>query len=330
MRRRLIAILLLLLALCIAILTPVLAFTPTGQRVLQNSGLSPAPTAITSPTPIPTTPTPIPTPQPVLTARGKPPTLSASAGYLIDMDTGNTLVDTNGEKPLPMASTTKIMTALVALQTGDLNQLIPVGQDAYNRVHIDGGSSADLIVGDKLPLKEMLYALLLPSGDDAAVAIADALGNGSQTVFVQRMNLFAYRLRLFQTHYSNPDGLTLDDNGLHYTTAADLARLTEYALKIPLFAHIVKTQTYTLPANKQHGAYKWITTNNLLATYKGMIGVKTGHTDAAGYCLVFAATRQKHHLLGVILGSPSQQQRDQDVTTLLNWGFALPLLPPTF
>jgi len=262
--------------------------------------------------------------------QGKPPILQDSADYLVDLDTSNTLVDTNGEKPLPMASTTKVMTALVALQTADLNQLIPVGQDAYNRVHVDGGSSSDLVIGDKLPLKDMLYALLLPSGNDAAVAIADALGNGSQTAFVQRMNLFAYRLRLFQTHYSNPDGLTLDDNGLHYTTAADLARLTEYTMKIPLFAHIVETQTYTLPANKQHGAYKWTTTNTLLATFKGMIGVKTGYTDAAGYCLVFAATRQKHRLLGIILGSPSQQQRNQDVTMLLNWGFALPLLPPTF
>jgi D-alanyl-D-alanine carboxypeptidase (penicillin-binding protein 5/6) len=330
MRRRLIATMLILLALCIAIVTPVLAFTSGGQHILHTIGLLPStPTATPSPTPIPATPTPIPTPQPVLTAKGKPPTLQDAASYLVDMDSGNTLVDSNGEKPLPMASTTKIMTALIALQTADLDQSIPIGQDAFNRVHVDGGSSADLVVGDKLPLKEMLYALLLPSGDDAAVAIADALGNGSQAAFVQRMNLFAYRLRLFQTHYSNPDGLTLDNNSQHYTTAADLARLTEYAMHIPLFAHIVKTPTYTLSATKQHATYKWTTTNTLLTTYKGMIGVKTGHTNAAGYCLVFAATRKNHHLLGVILDSPNQPQRDQDVTTLLNWAFALPLLPPT-
>jgi serine-type D-Ala-D-Ala carboxypeptidase (penicillin-binding protein 5/6) len=250
-----------------------------------------------------------------------PPSIDAAAVYLVDNDTGNVLDDDNGEKPLPMASTTKIMTALIALQSGNLDQPIPVKQDAYDRVHVDGGSGAGLNVGDVLPLRDMLYALLLPSGCDAAVAIADALG-GTEANFVARMNLFAYRLHLFQTHYSNPDGLTLDDSP-HYTTANDDLRLAQDAMHIPLFAQIVSTPTYFVAATNLHPSYIWHTTNNLLQTYNGIIGIKTGHTYAAGWCLVFAARRAGHTLIGVILGSPSQEQRDQDVAQLLDWAFAL-------
>ena len=278
---------------------------------------------------IPTTPpTPTPTPQPVLTVEGTVPPIDASAVYLVDNDTGNVLDDNNGEKELPMASTTKIMTALIALQSGNLDLPIPVKQDAYDRVNVDGGSGAGLNVGDVLPLRDMLYALLLPSGNDAAVAIADALG-GTEANFVQRMNVFAYNLHLFQTHYSNPDGLTLDD-APHYTTGNDLLRLAQDAMQIPLFAQIVSTPTYSIAATALHGAYTWYTTDNLLRTYTGMLGIKTGHTYAAGWCLVFAAKRAGHYLMGVILGSPSEGERDQDVEQLLNWAFALPLLPPNY
>src|SRR5205807_466366 len=211
-----------------------------------------------------------PTPQPILTAQGLPPTITASAAYLLDADTGHMLADIDGEKPLQMASTTKIMTALIAIQTADLDQLVPINPDAYNRAHNNGGSSANLIVGDQLSLKDLLYGLLLPSGDDAAVAIADALG-GTQA-FVQRMNLFAYRLHLFQTHYSTVDGLTNDEN--HYSTAYDLVQLAQYAMHIPLFAQIVQTPEYTLAATAQHHSYNWVTTNTLLTIYSGMIGIK--------------------------------------------------------
>ncbi len=324
MGRRILAIVLLLLALVLLIAAPVLAFTPLGAHSLSRLGLI-APT----PTPIPR-PTPPPPPEPIITVTKKPPAVGARAVYVVDMETGNVLDDINGEKPMPMASTTKIMTALIAIQTADLDMPITVKQDAYNRVHLDGGSSAQLVVGDTLPLKDLLYALLLPSGDDAATAIADALGDGSSAKFVQRMNLFAYRLRLFQTHYANPDGLSLtpQEDAEHYTTAADLTRLARYAMSIPLFAQIVRTQKYHVPATARHHAYTWTNTNPLLGTYKGDIGIKTGFTFAAGYCLVFAATRANYHLIGVVLDSPTEEQRVKDVTALLNWGFSLPLLPP--
>jgi D-alanyl-D-alanine carboxypeptidase (penicillin-binding protein 5/6) len=231
-----------------------------------------------------------------------------------------------------MASTTKIMTALIAMRAADPNELITIHQDALNEVNFNGGSTAQLKVGDQIPLKDLLYGLLLPSGDDAAIAIADAVG-GSTGNFVNLMNLFAYRLHLYQTHYINPDGLTYyDANGHplpgHYTTAYDLVRLAEYAMSIPLFAQIVHTQHYTVPASSSHHAYSWDNTNLLLGTYAGATGVKTGYTLEAGECLVFSAIRSGHHLIGVVLHSTDATHRFNDAKILLNWGFGLPVLPP--
>jgi serine-type D-Ala-D-Ala carboxypeptidase (penicillin-binding protein 5/6) len=329
MIRRFLAVLLLLLAITVAIMTPLFAFTPLGRHLL--NGLRPA-TPTPSPTPMPLILTPLPSPTPILTAKDAPPVITSEAAYLLDMDTGNVLANINGAKPLPMASTTKIMTALIAIQTGNLDQLVTIKQDAYDEVHLRDGSSAQLVVGDQIPLKDLLYGLLLPSGDDAAIAIADALA-GTPENFVQRMNLFAYHLHLFQTHYLDPDGLTVyTANGPdpdHYTTAADLVRLARYALSIPLFAQIVQTRNYKLDATAQHHAYTWITTNTLLGTYPGLTGIKTGHTVEAGYCLVFSATRNGHHLIGTVLHNTDDTRRFNDARALLNWGFALPLLPPT-
>ncbi len=327
MVRRVVALSLLALALVILIVTPILAFTPVGGSVSDVLGLTPpTPTA----TPLPFVPTPVPSPSPVLTVKGLPPTLTSSTAYLEDMDDGNVLVNIQGDKPVPMASITKIMTAVIAIQTGNLDQGITVKQDAIDEVTLHNGSSAFLQVGDVVPLRYLLYGLLLPSGDDAAIAIADGLA-GSSGKFVQRMNLFAYRLHLYQTHYTNPDGLTPDNetNPNHYTTAADLVRLARYAMSLPLFAQIVQTPTYTLAANGQHHKYTWKTTNDLLSTYPGMIGIKTGHTVEAGWCLLFAATRAGHHLVGVVLHSDTSQGRFDDAKVLLNWGFSLPMLPPT-
>jgi D-alanyl-D-alanine carboxypeptidase (penicillin-binding protein 5/6) len=247
------------------------------------------------------------------------------------MDTGHVLADIHGEQPLPMASTTKIMTALIAIQTANLDQFVTIGQDAYDEVHLRDGSSAQLVVGDQLTLKDLLYGLMLPSGDDAAIAIADALA-GSPENFVQRMNLFAYRLHLFQTHYLDPDGLTIyTANGPdpdHYSTAADLTRLARYAMSIPLFAQIVKTPLYTVAATALHHAYHWTTTNTLLEAYPGATGIKTGYTVEAGYCLVFSATRNDHHLIGTVLDDTDDAHRFNDAKALLDWGFSLPLLPP--
>ncbi len=315
MGRRIIAVVLLLLAICLLIAVPVLTLTPVGPRVL--SLISPSPT---------------PTPRPILTVRGTPPAVDSSTAYLLDADTGSVLVNVNSQQRLPMASTTKIMTAIIAIEKGDPNMIVTIKQDALDEVRKNNGSSAQLVVGDKIRLLDLLYGLMLPSGDDAATAIADAVG-GSSANFVVMMNDYAHRLHLNQTHYINPDGLTykLPDgkpNLDHYTSAADLVHLTRYALANSLFAQIVELQRYVLNPTTDHHAYTWETTDTLLSFYPGATGVKTGYTVEAGYCLVFSATNAGHHLIGALLQGKDANQRFVDAKALLNWAFALPLLPP--
>ncbi len=326
MIRRSIAIALLFISITTIILVPIFTFTPIGKRFFD--GLVATPTA----TVIPFTPTPTPRPTPILTAKGTPPAITASESILMDSDTGHILYESNGETPVPMASTTKNMTALIAIQAGNLNTLVTIHQDAVNEVLLNDGSSAKLYSGDQLTLRDLLYGLMLPSGDDAAIAIADSVG-GSTSNFVNIMNLYAYRLHLFQTHFINPDGLTYYDANRqpvpgHYTTPYDLVRLASYAMTVPLFAQIVRTQHYTLAATASHHSYTWDNTNALLGTYSGATGVKTGFTLEAGECLVFSATRSGHHLIGVVFHSSDAAHRFSDAKTLLNWGFGLPLLPP--
>lgn len=332
MTRRIAGLILLFIGICLLIAAPVLAFTPLGTKLLGGQSGAAQPVLYPSPTFLPYTPTPPPKPTPVLTPRGQPGTITANEAILLDADTGNILYDLNGEHAQPMASTTKIMTALIAIQTGDLNMLVRVQQDAYNEVIDNYGSTAGLQVGDELTLRDLLYGLMLPSGDDAAIAIADGIG-GTWQHFVTIMNVYADRLQLYQTHYYNPDGLTyFDANGNpipgHYTTAYDLARLARYAMSIPFFAQLVSTRQYVVPATAQNHAYTWASINQLLTSYPGATGIKTGFTLEAGGCLVFSATRNGHHLLGVLLHSIDEPHRFSDAATLLNWGFALPLALP--
>ncbi len=315
MIRSFIAGMLLLLTLLVIIAAPLVMFTPPGHRVLSLF-----------------IPTPTPTPRPVLTPQGTPPAISASAAYVLDADTGDTLVNIHGSERLPMASTTKIMTAVITLERGNLNQLVPVPQAAVDEVKKNFGSSAQLVAGDKIPEIDLLYGLMLPSGDDAAIALADAVG-GNTAQFVALMNQYAQRLHLTQTHYINPDGLTytLPDGKPdpdHYSSAADLVHLAQYALHNSLFAQIVQLQRFNLPASGNHHAYTWLTTDDLLSFYPGTTGIKTGFTVEAGYCLVFAATSGGHHLIGAILHDKDDIHRVTDASALLDWSFALPMRPP--
>jgi len=333
-RRRLLAIILLALAIILIISVPVWLFTPLGANVL-NPGQDDPPL-----TQLAYTPSPRVVPQAVLTPKGTPGVISASGAILMDADTGNILYEKNAETPALMASTTKIMTALLALRAGTLDQMITIGQDAIDQDGI--GSTAGLYAGEQVSLKNLLYGLLLPSGDDAAVAIADGIA-GSQNAFVNIMNAEAQRLHLFQTRFFDPTGLDTDQNlnpipaGQHYTTPYDLVRLAHYAMSIPLFAQIVGTKAYMPPANTTRGVQlPWKNTNTLLASFQGTVGIKTGWTGAAGGCLVFEAKRNGHTLLGVVLHSIGaqntmvldEQARAVDSTTLLTWGFRLPVQVP--
>ena len=342
-RRKTLAIILLAIAILIVISVPIWLFTPLGANVLGNANDPAGPPL----TPLTYTPMPKAIPQAVLTPRGAPGSVLASGSILMDADSGTILYEKDAVTPVPMASTTKIMTALVAMRVGKLDQMITIGQDAINQDGI--GSSAGLYLGEHISLKDLLYGLLLPSGDDAAVAIADGVA-GSQDAFVHIMNTEAQRLHLFQTHFYDPTGLDTDQNlnpipaNQHYTTPYDLVRLARYAMSIPLFAQIVKTKTYTPAPHSSTGTLPWKNTNSLLKSYQGTLGINTGWTGTAGGCLVFAARRHGHTLIGVVLHSTDparekamsdpqrqildEQLRTADASTLLDWGFSLPVQMP--
>jgi D-alanyl-D-alanine carboxypeptidase (penicillin-binding protein 5/6) len=284
-----------------------------------SAGAQPRTAATRRATPVPTlTPTPSQSLAATLPVLPPPPAISARVAYLVNPQTGRVYLALDADQEVAMASTTKIMTAVVALTYGSLDERISVGANA-TALDNTGASVAGLREGDSLTLRELLYALLLPSGDDAAVVIADGV-LGSQARFVQAMNAEAWLLGLYHTHYANVHGL---DAPQHFTTARDLARLTEYAMRLPAFAQVVGTPSYTLPATANHHAYTWTTTNELfsLVPTPGVTGVKTGYTGNAGYCLVFTVTRPSGTLLGVLLGEPTYQARFTDAHALLSWGY---------
>jgi D-alanyl-D-alanine carboxypeptidase (penicillin-binding protein 5/6) len=257
-----------------------------------------------------------------------PPTITANEAFLLNPATNTVYLASNADEEVPMASTTKIMTAYVALTFGQLDQPITVGPDADGATLQKeyGASVAGLHTGDVLSLHDLLYALLLPSGDDAAVAIADGIA-GSQQNYVALMNLEAGLLGLRHTHYSDVSGLgvvAVEPPSL-YTTARDLAQLSTIAMQNPTFAAIVKTPSYTVTATADHASYSWQTTNNLLTPldYPGTIGIKTGFTVPAGGCLVFAVQRPYGELIGVLLGEQVENDRFTDAVALLTWGFAI-------
>jgi len=248
------------------------------------------------------------------------PRIGARSAFLMNAMTGEVYLSVNADTPVAMASTTKIMTAMAAIQfSPSLDQPVKVGQDAV-AMNTNGNSVAFLKEGDTVSLREALYALLLPSGDDAAVAIADAVA-GSPARFVGLMNLEAALLGMRHTRYVNVHGL--DEDG-HYSTARDLTLLADYAMANPDFRAFVSTAHYVLPATALHRDYTWDTTNNLLTKndhYDGIEGVKTGHTENAGYCLVFEAAHTDRRLVGVVLGEKTDAKRFTDATALLDWGF---------
>ncbi|HEU5347542.1 MAG TPA: D-alanyl-D-alanine carboxypeptidase [Ktedonobacterales bacterium] len=270
--------------------------------------------AIIVPTATPTataTPTPLPTATPT-------PFVNGSAEYLVDAQSGRVFYSSGSHLHLQMGSVTKIMTAVVALERGNLSTVVSITQSELDEVPL-GASTALLVVNDRMYLSDLLYALLLPSGCDAAIVIAHAVG-GSTANFVAMMNDEARRLGLRDTHFTNPHGAFDDSN--HYTSAADLAILARHAMNIPFFAQIVRSTSYHLKATINHHDYPWQNTNIWLNEYPGADGIKTGSTATAGYCLVFSATRNGHRLIGIELGAPGFSTLFSDATRLMNLGFS--------
>lgn len=243
--------------------------------------------------------------------RTAPPALSAEAAVLLDAQSGTLLAQKNADKRLPMASTTKIMTALVALEHLDEAQIITVPPEA---IGIEG-SSIYLFAGERISVGTLLYALLLSSANDAAVALA-ITASGSVAAFADAMNEKAAALGLMDTHFCNPHGLPDD---AHYTTAKDLARLAAAAMQNERFAEIVSTQRHTAAQNGTDATRLFLNHNKLLSRYEGAVGIKTGFTKKSGRCLVSAARRDGLLLITVTLNAPSDWQ---DHAHLFDWGFS--------
>src|SRR5690242_19050452 len=223
----------------------------------------------------------------------------------------------------PMASITKVMTAYLVIKAGHLDRkiTIPAAVTGYVRAH--NASSAGLRPGDRLTARQLLYALLLPSGADAAYTLAKAYGPGLSR-FVTRMNATARLLGMRRTHFSNFDGLPYPTSYSNYSTAANLLALGRAAMRLPVFRSVVAKRSYGLAAGSGHHAYRRKNLNPLLGRYPGAIGIKPGYTGAAGQCLLFEATRHGHTVIGVTLHSPGSisSVNPADATRILNWAFS--------
>ncbi|MEF2964396.1 D-alanyl-D-alanine carboxypeptidase family protein [Paenibacillus sp. M1] len=241
----------------------------------------------------------------------KEPETHAQAAALIDVTSGRILYSSHGDEELPIASLTKIMTAIVAIEHGKTDQIVKVGNNAYRKE----GSSIYLHLGEEMSLENMLYGLMLRSGNDAATAIAEHVG-GSEQGFVHLMNEKAKLIGLSHTQFQNPHGL--DAKG-HYSSANDLAKLTAYALHNPLFKEIVRTPTRKAPNPYDPWDYRWDNKNKMLRFYEGADGVKTGYTKIARRCLVSSATRNGQQLVAVTINDGDDWN---DHRKLLDYGFA--------
>ncbi|MET9800139.1 D-alanyl-D-alanine carboxypeptidase [Streptomyces sp. NPDC006368] len=265
---------------------------------------------------------------PAQAAPVREPSITAKGGFLMNAGTGAALYGKGADSRLPTGSTAKIMTAQVVLAQKNLNLDAKVTiQMAYSDYIVaKTASSARLIVGDKVTVRQLLYGLLLPSGCDAAYALADTYGTGSTRAarvqsFVGKMNAAATSLGLKNTHFDSFDGI---GNGKNYSTPRDLSKLASRAMKNPTFRAIVKTKSTKQRVTTKSGGYRdmsWTNTNRLLSSYKGTIGVKTGSGPEAKYCLLFAATRGGKTLIGTVLASSSEANRNADATKLLDHGF---------
>ncbi|HTZ94632.1 MAG TPA: serine hydrolase [Streptosporangiaceae bacterium] len=252
------------------------------------------------------------------------PPISVFGGELVNASTGASLWAQGLGISRPMGSITKVMTALVVLQAGGLNRKIEVTKAAVRYVSRDGASSAGLIPGDMLTVRQLLAAMLIPSGCDAAYLLATAYGPG-RPAFIAKMNATAAELGMTSTHFTSFDGMPYPTEHSTYSTPADLITLGLAAMKYPVFQSIVAMRKYRLRATTSHHAYLWQQTNVLIGSYPGALGVKTGDTKAAGNCLLFEATRRGVTLIGVVLhASPTSNPGSAIVAArrLLNWAFA--------
>ncbi|MEU5719941.1 D-alanyl-D-alanine carboxypeptidase [Streptomyces sp. NPDC020403] len=256
------------------------------------------------------------------------PSITAKGGFVMDNGTAKTLYTKAADTRRSTGSTTKIMTAKVVLAQKNLNLDSKVTiQKAYSDYIVSkNASSARLIVGDKVTVRQLLYGLMLPSGCDAAYALADKFGSGTTRAarvksFIGKMNASAQSLGLKNTHFDSFDGIS---SGSNYSTPRDLTKIASSAMKSSTFRAIVKTKSTKQKVTTKSGGYRymsWTNTNPLLGSYSGAIGVKTGSGPTAKYCLVFAATRNGRTVIGTVLTATSATTRSADAKKVLDYSF---------
>ncbi len=247
--------------------------------------------------------------------------LTAKSVLMYDLTTKKVIFEKSPRERLPMASLTKIMTAIVSLEN-------PQPDDRYlvTEANLVGEDSMGLVSGETLSLEELLYGLMLPSGNDAAEVLASNSPFGREG-FIHAMNDKAKALGLLDTKFSNPSGLQGD--GIQYTTAYDLLVITRYALEnFPIFVQIVETSERTIVRTSGHQEYNLVNETNLLTTYPGVKGVKTGYTPEAGLCLVTYLDYEGHRIIGILLNS---ENRRGEMKELLDYSLkSLNIEPPPF
>jgi len=261
---------------------------------------------------------------PVLDVAGAPKGVKAKAGILVDATTGQVLWAQGENTVRPIASITKVMTALVILQAGGLNQKVTVPKTVTAYVAKYDANAAGLIPGQVFTVDELLHAMLIVSAADAAYTLANAYGPGLPA-FIAKMNAEAAKLGLAHTHFTSPDGLPYPTETSTFSTPAELVRLGEIAMGYPEFRSIVALHFYNLPKGNGHSAYSFTSSNELIGKYPGVVGIKTGFTNAAGHTLLFEAVRGGRTLIGDVLGSPPSGPAAgaQDAARVLTWGFSL-------
>ena len=244
-----------------------------------------------------------------------PSSLHARAAILMNGKDQRVLFDKDAYRELPMASTTKIMTCLYALEHGQLTDIVTFSRKAASAPKVRLGAPE----GSRFLLSDLLYALMLESDNDVAVAIAEHIG-GSVEAFCQDMTREARDYGCFHTSFKTPNGL---DNDQHYTSCYDLALLTCRALENPQFRKIIAESSYSIKDLEHHVSYNLQNKNTFLSTYPGAIGVKTGFTGKAGYCFVGAVEKDDHYLISVVLGSswpPHRSHKWDDTRALMDHG----------
>ncbi|MDR5867071.1 D-alanyl-D-alanine carboxypeptidase family protein [Halomonas koreensis] len=256
------------------------------------------------------TPQPQPTPQTMIPA---PPRLAASSWILLDADSGRVLAEHRADERLPPASLTKLMTAYLVereLNSGNIapDDMVPVSEKAWRT----GGSKMFIEVGDQVPVSELLHGIVIVSGNDASVAMAEYLAGGTEP-FADIMNQHATRLGMTNTHFVNPTGLPHEN---HYSSARDLSLLAQHIINdYPQHYQIYRQKHFS------YGGIDQPNRNRLLWRDASVDGLKTGWTEAAGYCLVASAERDEMRLISVVMGTGSEEARAQETQKLLSYGF---------